>query len=301
MFLRNTKELEKFEQGKVELQYQAMVKYLANHDAPLDYLISGELAQIQTFGIPSISKLLQRTKQYQDNGLKRLDDTRAILTECMTDSVESSRGQHMVKHLNWIHSHYDISNDDYLYTLALFIVEPARWMDKFGYRPLTSREKYAGYLAFKSLGEAMGLTDIPKTRDDFITWYQAYRNEHMAYHPDNEKVTNGLINAMKEMFPAIIRPFIRPLILTLINDPELLAATGQKAPNPIIQKFIRGCMIVRKVSQKYINPWQKKSFETSYLGQRYKSYPAGYQSSVLGPEKIVKNSISGCPFHASDL
>ncbi len=301
MFLRDSKELEKFSQGKVELQYQAMVKYLANHDAPLDYLISGELAQIQTFGIPSISKLLQRTKQYQDNGLKRLDDTRAILTECMTDSVESSRGQHMVKHLNWIHSHYDISNDDYLYTLALFIVEPARWMETFGYRPLTSREKYAGYLAFKSLGEAMGITNIPKTREDFITWYQVYRSEHLTYHPDNEKVTDGLISAMKEMFPSIIRPLIRPVILTLINDLELLEATGQKAPNIIIQKIIKGCMFVRKFSQQYINFWQKKSFETSYLGQRYQSYPGGYQNSVLGPEKIVKNSTGGCPFHVSNL
>jgi hypothetical protein len=297
MFLRNKKGLEKLVQGKVELQYQAIVKYLANHDAPLDYLISGELAQIQTFGIPSISKLLHRTKQYQNNSLKRLDDTRAILTECMADSVQSDRGQHMVKHLNWIHSHYEISNDDYLYTLALFIVEPARWMETFGYRPLTEREKYAGYLAFRSLGQAMGITDIPESRDEFVAWYQDYRNQHLSYHPDNKKVTDDLIDGMKEMFPFFIKPLIRPVILTLINDPDLLVATEQTAPPRFIQTIIKGFMRVRKLSQKYINPWQKKSFETSYLGQHYKTYPEGYQNSVLGPEKIVKNSTSGCPFH----
>jgi len=301
MFLRNKKELEKLEQGKVELQYQAIVKYLANHDAPIDYLISGELAQIQTFGIPSISKLLHRTKQYQNNGLKRLDDTRAILTECMTDSIESDRGQHMVKHLNWIHSHYEISNDDYLYTLALFIVEPARWMETFGYRPLTAREKYAGYLAFKSLGQAMGITDIPESRDAFVIWYQDYRRQHLTYHADNKEVTDALINAMKEMFPSILRPLVRSVILTLINDPELLVATGQKAPTKLTQIIIKGFMRIRRLSQKFINPWQNKSFETSYLGQHYKSYPKGYQSSILGPEKIVKNSTAGCPFHASNL
>ncbi|MEH6451085.1 MAG: oxygenase MpaB family protein [Oleispira sp.] len=301
MFLRNKKGLEKLAQGKVELQYQAIVKYLANHDAPIDYLISGELAQIQTFGIPSISKLLHRTKQYQNNGLKRLDDTRAILTECMTDSIQSDRGQHMVKHLNWIHSHYEITNDDYLYTLALFIVEPVRWMETFGYRPLTDREKYAGYLAFKSLGQAMGITDIPESRDEFVTWYQSYRDQHLTYHADNKEVTDALINAMKEMFPSILRPLVRPVILTLINDPELLAATGQKAPNKFIQIIIKGFMRVRKVSQRFINPWQNHSFETSYLGQHYKSYPKGYQSNILGPEKIVKNSTAGCPFHVSNL
>lgn len=302
MCLRNNKELEKLKQLRVEEHYQAIVKYLANHDAPIDYLISGELAQIQTFAIPSISKLLQRTKQYQEHGVKRLDDTRAILTECMTDSVHSSRGQHMVKHLNWIHSHYEISNDDYLYTLALFIVEPARWMETFGYRPLTDREKYAGYLAFKALGQAMKIQNIPQSRDEFISWYQDYRKTHMQYHQDNKKVTDGLIEGMKAMFPFFVRPLVKPVILTLINDPELLLATGQKPPAKWLQKFIRSFMALRKISQKYLNPWQKQSFETSYLGQYYKSYPRGYQNCILGPEKIVKNaSISGCPFHASNL
>lgn len=301
MYLRNKKTLDKLGQGKVELHYQAIVKYLANHDAPIDFLISGELAQIQTFAIPSISKLLQRTRQYQDNGVKRLDDTRAILTECMTDSVESHRGQHMVKHLNWIHGHYDISNDDYLYTLALFIVEPARWMEKFGYRPLSNREKYAGFLAFKSLGEAMNIKHIPATRDEFVTWYQNYRRQHMTYHSDNKRVTDGLIKGMEDMFPFIFRPLIRPVILTLINDPELLVATGQVPPNKVVQKIIKGMMRIRRLSQRYINPWQKKSFESSYLGQYYKSYPSGYQNQVLGPEKVVKNANAGCPFHASDF
>ncbi|NRA23563.1 MAG: DUF2236 domain-containing protein [Oleispira sp.] len=302
MYLRNNSELEKLSHLRVEEHSHTIVKYLANHDARLDYLISGELAQIQTFGIPSISKLLQRTKQYQNNGLKRLDDTRAILTECMTDSVQSQRGQHMVEHLNWIHSHYDISNDDYLYTLALFIFEPDRWMETFGYRTLTSREKYAGYLAFKSLGQAMKIKNIPESRDEFETWYQDYRQQHLAYHPDNKKVTDGLIDGMKEMFPFVLRPLVRPIMLTLINDEELLAATGQKAPSKLIQTSIRSFMKLRKSTQVYFNPWQKQSFETSYLGQHYKTYPAGYQNSVLGPEKSVANASSnGCPFHASHL
>jgi hypothetical protein len=207
----------------------------------------------------------------------------------------------MVKHLNWIHSHYEINNDDYLYTLALFIIEPVRWMETFGYRSLTNRETYAWSLAFKSLGQAMGIQHIPKSRDEFVAWYQNYRRQHMLYHPDNKKVTDGLINGMKEMFPFIIRPLVRPVILTLINDPELLVATGQKAPPYIVQKSIQAIMIVRKGLQYYINPWQKKSFENSYLGQHYKSYPNGYQSRVLGPDKIVKNSTAGCPFHISKL
>jgi len=300
MYLRNDQELLQLRQLNLEMHYQKIVKYLADHDAPLDYLISGELAQLQTFAIPSISSLLQRTKQYQNNGIKRLDDTRAILTECLSDSVQSPRGEHMVKHLNWIHSHYDISNDDYLYTLALFIIEPVRWMETFGYRPLCEREKKAGYLAFKSLGHAMNITGIPESRDEFVAWYLNYRNQNMKFHIDNKLVTDGYIAAIKEMFPRLFRPIVRPMILTLINDPELLEATGQKAPLPLVQKLIRGFMAVRRRAQRYINPWQNKSFEGGYLGQHYKSYPNGYQGCPLGPEKMVKKTTASCPFHISN-
>jgi hypothetical protein len=87
------------------------------------------------------------------------------------------------------------------------------------------------------------------------------------------------------------------MILTLINDPELLEATGQKAPLPLVQKSIRGFMAVRRRVQCYINPWQNKSFEGGYLGQHYKSYPNGYQGCPLGPEKMVKKTTASCPFH----
>ena len=201
MGLRDNSKLEQMLQEGVDENYAAIVTYLADHDAPLDYLIAGELAQIQTFGIPSISKLLHRTKQYEEHGVKRLDDTRAILTECMMESVQSPRGAHMVKHLNWIHSHYEISNDDYLYTLALFIVEPIRWMESFGYRKLNEKEKTAIYLAFKSLGEAMNIEDIPVSLEAFYIWYHDYRQQHLNYHEDNKKVTDGLIESVKDMFP----------------------------------------------------------------------------------------------------
>jgi hypothetical protein len=296
MWLRNSIKLDGMLNLDVKEHYSEIVKHLANHEAPLDYLVSGELAQIQTFGIPSISKLLHRTKQYEEHSVKRLDDTRAILTECMMDSVESPRGAHMVKHLNWIHSHYDISNDDYLYTLALFIVEPERWMNTFGYRALTEKEKQAGFLAFKSLGKAMNIENIPETREEFIVWYLNYRRQQMTFHPDNKSVTDGFINGVRDMFPFFLKPFIKSMILTLINDPEVLAATGQKEPKKIVQVMIRGLMTIRKVTQKFINPWQNQSFETSRLGQSYKSYPNGFQNCVLGPEKIVKNANGGCPY-----
>lgn len=300
---RNTATLKAFELLDTSKHYHDMVYYLANHDAPLDYLIAGELAQLQTFGIPSISKILRRTRQYEDHGTKRLDDTRAILVEIMTDSVHSERGQHMVKHLNWIHSHYPITNDDYLYTLALFIFEPDRWMNTFGYRALTNAERHAMYLEFRDLGDAMNIQDIPPSYWAFKSWYQAYRKQHLRYHPDNQVVAEGLIHGMKPMLPLILRPFTQTIILTLLNDKELTLALGKKQPGAFAQGLIKGVMGIRKTLLRWFNPWQKKPFDKGRIASNYPTYPGGYEGHTLGPEKLVKaaakRKVSGCPYHHS--
>lgn len=304
---RDNKKHQQLSKKSLKENYHQRVKYLANTDMPLDFLLAGELAQIQTFVIPSISTLLHRTKQYEQAGTKRLDDTRAILTECMADTVHSERGQTMVEQLNFIHGHYKISNDDYLYTLALFMLEPVRWCESFGYRRLSEEEKQALYLEFRDLGEAMRIKDIPGDFYAMQRWYQGYRQLHMAFDPANRAVTEGLISGMQQMMPTWLRPltnpFFRALILTLINDAETLQALGIKAPSKAAQWLIKAGMKSRALLSSHINIWQHFVYENSFIYRHYRTYPGGYQTRGLGPDKIMlarKQSESvGCPFHAA--
>lgn len=285
--------------------YHERVKYLANKDMPIDFLLAGELAQIQTFVIPSISRLLHRTKQYENAGTKRLDDTRAILTECMVDTVHSERGQTMVEQLNFIHSHYPISNDDYLYTLALFMVEPVRWSETFGYRRLSEDEKQALYLEFRDLGIAMNIQQIPEDFYAVKHWYEQYRRQNMTFDPANRAVTEGLIRGMQNMMPKFIRlltnPLLRNFVLTMVNDDEALKALGIDPPLKPVQQLFRGIMRLRARIAKRINIWQIFDYENSLIYRYYKSYPGGYQVRCLGPEKIISRlpmteNAPVCPF-----
>ena len=289
---RNRKELQRLARQPVSENYHQRIKYLANVDMPIDFLLAGELAQIQTFGIPSISRILHNTRLYERQGTKRLDDTRAILTECMTDTVHSERGQAMVERLNFIHSHYDIRNEDYLYTLALFMVEPVRWCRTFGYRPLTEAEKQALYLEFRDLGRAMNIDNIPGDYAAMERWYQSYRAEHLACDPANGAVTEGLIEGMVGMFPRRLQPLLRPLlrraVLVLINDDALLQVLGIKPPARTTRWLIFAMMKMRAASMKYLNIWQLRPFEGSFIQRYYASYPGGYQTQCLGPEKIIR-------------
>jgi hypothetical protein len=42
--------------------------------------------------------------------------------------------------VNWLHGQYNISNDDLLYTLSVFISAPERWLIKYDWRCLTELE-----------------------------------------------------------------------------------------------------------------------------------------------------------------
>lgn len=90
-----------------------------------------EFALFKTFAIPSISKLLAATRQFSPAAVnKRYEDTDILLLEILLNHVDSSRGSLALRRLNFIHGRYNISNEDFLYTLSTFILEPKRFASK---------------------------------------------------------------------------------------------------------------------------------------------------------------------------
>ena len=67
---------------------------------------------MRDYGVPSISRLLHRTGEFEHDGIKRYDDTILIGQEATVDGIDSERGHAAVRRLNRIHGHYDIPNDE---------------------------------------------------------------------------------------------------------------------------------------------------------------------------------------------
>lgn len=270
-----------------QVDYADILRTLARHEFPLDMLVAGELAQLKTFAIPRMSALLHRTGQYEKHSVKRLDDTRAILSEILNDGVDGPHGAQMVKHLNHIHSHYAIANEDYLYTLSLFIFEPIDWLRRYGWRRLSDAEEQGLYEAFRALGEAMHLQDIPADLAAFACWREAYRARMEAYAPSNQQVTEGTLRGLRQLLPWVLRPLTRPLVKVLLNDPALLQALGLGKPSWLLSQAVKLFLRGRALCLRRFNPWELRSFHQSRLALHFASYPQGYQPFRLGPEKII--------------
>ena len=83
---------------------------------------------------PAIARLLDRTGEFENDGVKRYDDTLIFGEEAVVEGIDSERAPRRVRRLNRIHGHYDIPNDEFQYVLATTIVGPVRWIRRYGWR-----------------------------------------------------------------------------------------------------------------------------------------------------------------------
>ena len=270
----------------VEDAYEIGETLLA-HVFPLDIFIATEIGQLRTFTVPSISVLLHQTGQYENDGVKRLDDTKAILREMFEDGLDSEHGQAMTAHLNQIHGFYDISNDDYLYVLSAFFIDAALWMERYGWREYTAHEKIAIYTIYREMGEGMNIHSIPESFDAFVDWRAKYEAKNQSFAESNYQVTMGLINAAKAFVPRWLGWSVPPLISSLIDD-EFRTLLGLSKPNPLIYWLVQTAMWIRKIGGRYLSMWEEAAFTDSPLVTGFATYKNGYEPFKLGPAKLVK-------------
>ena len=73
-------------------------------------------------------------------GGRRYVDTGVLIRDFTCSPFDSTRHATALARMNWLHSRYDISNDDMLYTLSVFVTCPQRWLERFEWRGLTELE-----------------------------------------------------------------------------------------------------------------------------------------------------------------
>lgn len=268
---------------------QEIVSILANWVFPLEILVGMELAQLRTFSIPSISKLLHATREYECHGVKRLDDTRAIMIEIFRYPARSVEQKEMIEHLNAIHGLYHIENDDYLYVLSTFMFDPWLFIDRFGFRKLMPHEKEAFFYLYRDLGGRMGVNDIPETREAMWQWRLQYEAEEQRYAPSNEAVAKGFLSAVRETFPAPMGRSASELTLALLDDDAVLAALGLKAPSKAFKLAVQAAMARYARLSTYVNPFERSGVEGwPRIYEHYPTYPDGYERLELGPTRVLE-------------
>jgi hypothetical protein len=261
------------------VDHQRIVFLSTRVDFPFDTTRALELALFRTFGVPSISALLHRTGEFERRAQKRYDDTDIIVSELMEHGYDSARGRAALARMNAIHGRFRIANEDFLYVLSTFVFEPIRFNARFGWRPMTDKEKVALFHFWRAVGDRMGIRDIPPRYEDFERYSLDYEARCYRFTEANRAVGSATVELFAGWFPHPLRFVVRQAIYALL-DPPTRRAFGFPDAHPVIAALVIAAMKVRAVALRW---WPRRRRPSLRTAMTHPTYPGGYEIETLGP------------------
>jgi hypothetical protein len=166
--------------------------------------------------------------------MKRYSDTSLIVAEFMLHPPSSSRTLEGIARMNYLHHGYrasgNILDDDMLYTLSLFALEPVRWINRYEWRKLSDLEMCAMGTFWKSVGDAMmvsyerlpsyktGFRDGLHWLEEIEAWSNSYEAERMVPDINNKKTADETVNVLLWDVPEILHPVGRQAVSYLMDN-----------------------------------------------------------------------------------
>ena len=256
-------------------------RLMSTLEFPWDMNQALSFALFRTYAVPSIGGQLARTGEFTERAQKRYDDTVLILDAVVEHGPGSEDGRAAVRRMNQMHRSYDISNDDLRYVLATFVVMPIRWLDDYGWRPMTEIERVASAHYYRELGHLMGIRDIPQTWQAFAHCLDAYERAHFGFDAGARAVAESTL-ALLATFPPNHRlpaALVRRISLATMDGP-LLDAFGFPRPPQALRTLVRGGLKGRGRVVRFLPPRREPYFARQL--PQIRSYPDGYSVSELG-------------------
>jgi hypothetical protein len=290
---------------RTALEAQKISARIIYNDFPFISTKALEFGLFKTYAIPSISKVLVATRELVDHCARRYDDTDLIVREIWEQPFNTWRAELALKRMNALHSKYVISNEDYLYVLTVFAVEPYRWIDKFGYRRSHPLEKECSHLIWTDIGTKMGIKNIPGSYEALEKYLDDYEEANMKYHPNNAHLAKHTMQLLLSNMPSFLHPFGRNAVYALC-DARLRKAMGFPEPPILLPEILHGMLFAAGLFTRLFLPPRvepaRRTPQSSLDGASQPQYGVrlcpvyhpfeptyknGYQIEELGPEKFV--------------
>jgi hypothetical protein len=262
-----------------ERDHQRIVHLCTCYEFPFDTTRSLEFALFRTFGVPSISALLDRTGEFARRAQKRYDDTDIIVSELMEWGYDSDRGKRALRRMNQLHGRFAIANADFLYVLSTFVYEPIRWNARFGWRPMCAQERLGLFYFWREVGRRMNLKELPASYEEFERYNVAYEKQHFRFTEANRRVGSATVEMFCSWFPRVLAPVVRRSMYALMDDP-VIETFGFPQPSPWMRRLVTGGLKVRAKVLRWLPPRRRPRLRTA---MRQRSYPSGYVIEQLGP------------------
>lgn len=262
----------------------------AAYEFPWDFTRALELALYRTYAVPTIGRLLAETGELTERTQKRYDDTALLLDTVVEHGFGSGKGHTAIRRINQMHRSYDISNEDMRYVLCTFVVMPKRWIDTYGWRRLSRHETVASVVHYRTLGQHMGIQDIPGSYEEFEQCLDAYEEARFGWDEGARAVSDATIDLMASWYPRPLAPLLRTATLALLDD-ALLHAFRYEPPGALTRTLVRRAVRLRGRAVRLMPP--RRTPHYARQNREVKGYRDGYEVGELGTFPVP--GVRGCP------
>src|SRR4051794_31477864 len=247
--------------------FREIYRLTSAYEFPWDINQALNFALFRTYADPGIGGLTARTGELVHRTQKRYDDTVLILDAILSHGPTEGDGRTALRRMNRMHGSYDISNDQLRYVLCTFVVTPIRWLDQFGWRPMTEIERIASANYYRELGRHMGIHDIPETWQAFARHMDDHERRHFGFDPAARTVADATLELVTTFPPndKLPRPLVRRMSYALMDGP-LRDAFRYPHPNPAFQALVRAGLKARGRVVRF-RPPRKEPFTVAELRQ----------------------------------
>ncbi|MFE0175418.1 oxygenase MpaB family protein [Streptomyces sp. NPDC059002] len=293
--MKRYERLEQIRRMDPEKDFLAIYRLTATYEFPWDFTRALELALYRTYAVPSIGRLLAQTAELTDRTQKRYDDTALLLDTVVEHGFGNDEGRTAIRRINQMHRSYDISDDDMRYVLCTFVVMPKRWIDAYGWRRFSRHETVAAATYYRTLGQHMGIKEIPDSYEEFENCLDAYEEANFGWDQGAREVSDATLDLMVSWYPRAVAPLLRTATLALLDEP-LLRAFRYERPGPVTRSLVSSAVRLRGRAVRLMPP--RKAPHYARQNWEIKGYPDGYEVSELGTFPLP--GVRGCPVPHQD-
>ncbi|MFB2917749.1 hypothetical protein [Aerosakkonema funiforme] len=283
--------LRKIEQLDPVKDRSEIVKIMVSYEFPWDFQRSYiELAFVRAFASPRIAGLVAKRGYTKAHTQKRYDDNSILMFEIIKHGYDSEQGRACIERMNYIHSHFPINNQDFIYGIATFILEPIYWNDRFGWRRMSENERIAWLNFCLEIGKRMKIENLPDSLEGMDRFKQEYEDKYIYKSPATKELYELFVNLISSWFPLVPKKLVE-LVFRCIIDERSRKAFEIAAPPPAVKSFVECCLHARAWVLSYLPPRTRSGL---FVDRPSRSYPVNdYDVTKLGPpDENLKKKIS---------